>query len=333
MRAQRSFGLALTVCSLLSGSLATSVQAAPTTPDAATKTEATKPAAARVTATRAAAVTPREGALGPEEHARRLQAALAGLKSSEPEEIQRALLSLRELSGRAAAEGIVARLRLGLPPQLTELSLDVVATLNQPLAAPVLSELTLHRRWQIRAKALAALAALRVRSSVSVLLYALDDPSAEVRSAAARGLGMIGDPRATPALNAALARGVDGALEGLAALATSKQVPAILERAKAGLSANEPALSILITRTNLPVVTKLKVINFVQAHDAESEAEHVLALWRDKLKLQGDLRLLAALAPKAKDTPKTGKTEVVHVSSVKVPDTHRQLSQATEVKP
>jgi HEAT repeat protein len=332
MRAPRSFRLALTVCSLLSGSLTASVQAAPTTQDAETKTEAAKPAAAHVA--RGPVTVAREGQLGPEEHARRLQAALAGLKSSEPEEIQRALLGLRELSGRAAAEGIVARLRLGLPPQLTELSLDVVAALNQPLAVPVLSELTLHRRWQIRAKALTALAALRVRSSVSVLLYALDDPSAEVRSAAARGLGVIGDPRATPALNAALARGVDGALEGLAGLATSQQVPAILERAKTALAANEPALSVLITRENLPVVTKLKVIGFVQAHDAEGEAQRVLLLWRDKLKQKGDLRLLAALSPEAKDTAKVGKTEVVRVSSSKAaPDADRHLSQAIEVKP
>jgi HEAT repeat protein len=207
---------------------------------------------------------------------------------------------LQELQGRAAAEAIAARVQEGLPPQLTERALDVLAGLSQPLAVPVLSELTLHRRWQIRAQAVRALGALRVRSSVSVLLYALDDPSAEVRAAAARALGMAGDPRALRALDAALAKNVEGALEGLAGLVPSKQVDTILARAKADLTATEPALWVLLTRANLPVVTKLKVVNFVIAHDSEQEAEQVLALWKGKLKESGDLRLLTALSESEK---------------------------------
>lgn len=306
MRVARRFTLALTACSLLSGSLAASVMAEP------------GPAKAQ-----------HEGAVGPEEHARRLAVALKGLNGADANEIERALYALRELKGRAAAEAIAARLKSGLPPQLTELALDVAASLDQPLATPVLSELTLHRRWQIRAKAITALSALRVRSSVSVLLYALDDPSAEVRSAAARGLGAIGDPRALPALNAALARGVDGALEGLAGLATSKQVPAILERATSALKASEPALRILITRANLPLVTKLKVISFVQAHQPEAEAQEVLASWRDQLKQQGDLRLLAALTAPAKPS----KPAPAQPAEAKPSPSEQKLSQVNGAKP
>lgn len=234
--------------------------------------------------------------IGPEEHTRRLKSAQMNLDGSDPAAIQSAFANLKELQGRAAAELVIARLKQGLPPQLIESALDVLSGLNQPLAVPVLSELTLHRRWQIREQAVRALAQLKVRSSVSVLLYALDDPSPEVRSTAARGLGLVGDPRARVALNAALERGVEGALEGLAQLATSAQVDAILARAKTNLARGEPALWVLLARPNLPAVTKLKVIAFLQNHDSEQEAEQLLARFRERVKHEGDPRLLPALA-------------------------------------
>jgi HEAT repeat protein len=313
MRGPRSLSIAFAACSLFQGAFSLHAQAAP--PAAAAAAPVDVGAAPRV-ASAATSRAPQPGAssapsaqpaaaagkadarpaLGPEEYTRLLQLALRDLVGSEPGAIQDALSRLKELRGRAAADAIVTRLKQGLPPQLTESALDVLSGLDQPIAGPVLAELTLHRRWQIRAKASAALGALRLRSSVSVLLYALDDPSPEVRSAAARALGLAGDPRAIPALTAALQRGVDGALEGLAQLATHKQVELILARAKTDLRGSEPALWLLLARENVAPVTKLKVIQFVAAHDSEQEAEQVLALWRDKLKSAGDLRLMAALS-------------------------------------
>jgi HEAT repeat protein len=339
MRALRSLSFALTACSLI-GPLALRVQAAPPAESTAEAPRETISLAAGTSSARVrpATATPARTAPAPrasveargqnqnkaesaaatgspDEHARKLRVALAGLSGSDPVAIQQSLASLKELKGRAAAEGIVERLKVGLPPQLGELALDVLGGLDQPLAVPVLSELTLHRRWQIRAKAVTALGALHMRSSVSVLLYALDDPSPEVRSAAARALGMVGDPRATSALNAALERGVDGALEGLAQLANNKQVDGILARAKSDLKGSEPALWLLLARTNLPVVSKLKVIQFVQAHDSEQEAAQLLALWREKAKSQGDARLASALAPneKQKANGQATKPQVVRV--------------------
>ncbi|HEX6243966.1 MAG TPA: HEAT repeat domain-containing protein, partial [Polyangiales bacterium] len=246
--------------------------------------------------------------LGPEEHARRVQEALKGLRSSDPGAIQAALMSLSELRGRAAADAIALRLQAGLPPHLTELALDVVRGLEQPVAAPVLTELTLHRRWQVRAKAVAALGGLRVRTGVSVLLYSLDDPSPEVRSAAARALGQLGDPRAMPALTSAVARGIDGALEGFAQLANARQLEAILERGKSDLKATEAALWVVLTRANVPPVTKVKVIELVRGHAAQDQAQQVLAAWREKLKAAGDLRLLATLNREV-DVPAKAKSK------------------------
>jgi HEAT repeat protein len=321
MRSTRTLSIALTACSLVHGWLGARAQAAP--PAAQSGSHSVLSDAPRVAAaTSAPTPAPLSGApapggsaasagqtggdstLGPEEHARRLKTALQGLNKADPVAIQEALLMLKELRGRAAADGIVARLKLGLPPQLTESALEVLRGLEQPIAVPVLAELTLHRRWQIREKAVAALGPLRVRSSVAVLLYALDDPSPEVRSAAARALGQAGDPRAIPALTSALERGVDGALEGLAQLSSNKQVETILARAKTDLTRTEPALWVLLARPNLSPVTKLKVIQFVKSHAAEAEAAQVLSLWTDKLRDAGDLRLAAALAQAPKAAPK-----------------------------
>ncbi len=311
MRVTRKFSNVISACSLFSALVAAHVSAEPAKAPASvngagpslamaasggarTQTAAT---GARPAAPGAKATTS-ESAIGPEEHARRLKHAIAGLRGSDPVAIADALTNLNELEGRAAAEAIAARIKEGLPPQLTERALEVLANSKQPVALPALSELTLHRRWQIRARAVGALGALRMRSAVSVLLYALDDPSPEVRSAAARALGMAGGPRAIRALDAALAHGVDGALEGLAQLVPSNKVDPILARAKVDLVGCEPALWLLLTRPNVPVVTKLKVLSFVQAHDSQQEAAQVLAGWQTKLKERGEARLLAALSAK-----------------------------------
>jgi hypothetical protein len=236
----------------------------------------------------------RAAVLGPEEYARRLREASKLLGGSEPASLTEAIASLKEIGGRAAAEAIVARLQAGLPPQLAELALDALAELDQPLATPVLSELTLHRRWQIRQRAVAALGALRVRSTVSVLLFALDDPSEQVRSEAARALGNVGDPRALPALTAALERDVEGALVAIAQVGSSKHVELLLTRAKANLTASEPALWAWLTRSNLPAVSKIKVIQSLDAWNTE-EAHNVLAHWQANLhRGEGDARLLTA---------------------------------------
>jgi HEAT repeat protein len=232
--------------------------------------------------------------VSPEEHARLLREALQSLETPDPLAIESALTSLRELRGRAAAEGIMARLRAGLPPQLAELAIEVLGNLEQPLAAPVLSELTLHRRWQVRAQAVAALGALRVRSTESVLLFALDDPSPEVRAAAADALGLVGGPRSLPALTTALERGVNGALVALARIGSQKQVDLVLTRAQADLRGSEPALWALLTRPSLSAANKTKLIKLVQEQNSD-ESRQVLARWQAQLREAGDFRLLGAL--------------------------------------
>ncbi|MFT3922062.1 MAG: HEAT repeat domain-containing protein [Myxococcales bacterium] len=256
------------------------------------KTSATQASAAPPNA-------PKTPVIGPEEHARGLKEAQAKLQGSDLVAIQESLVTFGELGGRAAAEAVVARVRGGLPPQLAEQAIELLGALNQPVATPVLMELTQHRRWQIRQKAVAALGELRVRSTVSALLFALDDPSPEVRSQAAEALGNVGDPRALAALTTALERGVDGALTAIAKVGTSKQLDFLLTRAKGDVKATEPALWAWLQRSNVPAATKVKIIRGLDALNTE-DALRALAGWQERLRAgEGDARLLAAFPKKA----------------------------------
>jgi hypothetical protein len=238
--------------------------------------------------------TERRAPIGPEEFKRLLQKARQDLQANDLDTISAALSTLGELGGRDAAIAVMERVRLGLPPHLTEQAVVVLSALNQPLTTPVLVELTLHRRWQVREKAVAALGALKVRSAVSVLLYSLNDPNAEVRSAAARSLGDIGDARALPALTTAAEHGVAGALLALAQLGNAKHVPVILAQAKKDLKASEPALRHLLARPNLHLSIKLQVVRAIQEL-ATPDAAAVLAEWRSAFGKGTAPELLAAL--------------------------------------
>jgi hypothetical protein len=193
--------------------------------------------------------------------------------------VEQALMVLAQMGGDAAAQSVVARLRRGLPPQLTEVAIDALVMLERPLAAPALLELALHRRVPVRVKAIAALGALRVKSAQSALLYALDDPSAEVRSAAVEALASAGNPRALPALFAAADHGVVGAWKAIGSLATPADLKRILERAAGGdVSVLRPALDALSARKDLPLDAKLRTVAELEKL-ASPSARACLAQW------------------------------------------------------
>jgi hypothetical protein len=231
---------------------------------------------------------------GPEERKQLLKEALAQLQSPEPANISLAITTLRALSGREAALALTERVRKGLPPQLAELAVEALGSMNQPAVTPILVELTLHRRWQIRERAVTALGTLKMRTAVSALLYALDDPSAEVRSAAALALGRLGDPRALPALAVALERGVSGAMLALAQLGNARHVELILKYAVKDLPGSEPSLRALLMRPNLHVSSKVGVVKAIQGL-ASPEAQALITSWRTLLGKGTDPLLVAAL--------------------------------------
>jgi hypothetical protein len=184
------------------------------------------------------------------------------LNSADPNAIRQALESLGTLGGDAAAAAVSARLRRGLWPELTEQAISTLVQIGKPNAGPVLLELSLHRRPLVRAKALAALGALKIRSGQSSLLYALDDPSPEVRAAAVSALGVVGTARALPALFAAADHGEQYAFEAIGNIASAKELKPILDRATGiDLKLIAPALRALLARANLPQPAKQTVID------------------------------------------------------------------------
>lgn len=194
--------------------------------------------------------------------AQKLKKAKQDLDSDDINAVQYGLTSLAELGGREAADAIVARLRRGLPPQLSEAAISSLAALKQPQSIPTLLELTLHRRFQVREQALDALSALKAKSAQSAVLYALDDPSPEVRRAAVRALGEIGDARALPALATAQERGVEGAELALGKLGGAKEADLLLGLATHGdLKRVEAGLLAMLQRVNVPAQLKRKIVS------------------------------------------------------------------------
>jgi HEAT repeat protein len=276
-------------------------QAAPGDLQAAAATRVSAPSAAAASA-RTTAPLASVGTLkppSPEERKLLLKDAIAQLQSADPALLSQAIANLRGLAGRDAALALMERLRKGLPPQLAEIAVEALGSMNQPSVTPVLVELTLHRRWQIREKAVVALGALKMRTAVSALLYALDDPSPEVRSAAASVLGRLGDPRALPALASAMEHGVNGAMLALAQLGNARHAELILKFATRDLQASEPALRTLLTRPNLHISSKLAVVNTVRSLQ-QPEAQALIASWRSALGKGIDPQLLAALSAQGK---------------------------------
>ena len=179
--------------------------------------------------------------------------------------VEQALSVLAQIGGDTAVQSVVTRLRRGLPPQLTEEAIDALVLMNRPLAAPALLELTLHRRVGIRVKAIAAIGALKVKSAQSALLYALDDPSSDVRGAAVEALATAGTTRALPALFTAADRGASGAWKAIGSLATANDLKRIMEHAQAGdVTPLRPALDTLMARTDLPLAAKLRTVQALE---------------------------------------------------------------------
>ena len=213
------------------------------------------------------------------------------LQTGDEAAIRQAFNTLGELGTDAAAQAVVARLRRGLPPQLIEAAIDTLVLLNRPSLAPPLLELTQHRRIQIRIKAMQALSALRMKSAEAALLYALDDPSADVRVAAVEALATVGGARALPALYTAAERDVPGAWRAVGNIASPSDLKSLLARAEqSDVSRIRPALDVLLARENLPIDAKVRLVQSITGLGSPS-ARACLLEWLAAYKTDGHPRL------------------------------------------
>jgi hypothetical protein len=310
------------------------VTAAPAKPAPAAPAAASAPAPAR-----APAPAKSSPATSP------LRSAQDKLGSNDPGTVRAATEQLAELGGDAAATAVSERLRRGLPPQLIEPAIAALERIGKPSVGPVLLELALHRRPQVRRRAIEAIGALRIRSAQSALLYALDDPSGEVRNASVLALSRVGDARALPALFAASERGLSHALIAIGQMATPKDVKAIVQRAKdSDITRIKPALQTMLDRQDFPISGKLALVNALAGLGPEQARNHFVQ-WLDALKTEGDPRLRKALldaiarldratpAAKTAATPVAAKTGKAVAAPVAAPAPAKPASPNTTAAP
>jgi HEAT repeat protein len=152
-----------------------------------------------------------------------------------------------------------------------------------------------------------------VRSAQSALLYALDDPSPEVRAAALGSLGTVGDARALPALFTATDRGEHAALVAIGQLARGSDLKALLSRAPNGEVAGiAPALAGMMGRDKLPLETKLQLVRELEKLGTPS-ARTLLVQWLDAFKVKGSPALRKALFDALKRLDALEKEKEKHV--------------------
>jgi len=188
------------------------------------------------------------------------------LASLQRDKVQQGLEQLKEIGSPVIVAPIIARLHDGLPPTLTYLAISALIQAGKPKAAVILTELSSHRRAEVRKAAMNALGELKVRSALSVLLNALDDGDAGVRVAAAVSLGQIGDRRALEPLYEMFERGESDAMIPIAKLVTYKdneRLVGYLENHSFG--ALKPAFDEIFQRKNFPLKGKLELISHLGA--------------------------------------------------------------------
>jgi hypothetical protein len=190
-----------------------------------------------------------------------VESAKGMLGSSKRENVEAGIQSLGLLGTADAVEPLAARIRQGLPPDLLETAIVTLMALGQPNAGPVLYELTMHRRADMRLRAVEAIAATNPPGAERALTAALSDSDPRVRSAAAVGLGDIGAGGAVEKLFLALDR---GNMEASGAI--GKVIPPGDVRRLSGYLGQVPfrnlgpALAQVLQRPDVPEKAKLDIV-------------------------------------------------------------------------
>jgi HEAT repeat protein len=160
---------------------------------------------------------------------------------------------------------IVERIRQGLPPDLLDTAILTLMALGQSHAAPVLFELTSHRRPEIRVSAIGAIAALQPKGAEAVLRKSLSDTEPSVRSAAATALGEIKATDSVELLFQALDHGNLEASTAIGKLLKADQTDRLAGYlGKIPFRSLSPALAEILKRKDVPERAKLAIIGKLQ---------------------------------------------------------------------
>jgi hypothetical protein len=185
--------------------------------------------------------------------------------SSKRENVEAGIQSLGLLGTAEAVEPLAERIRQGLPPDLLETAIVTLMALGQPNAGPVLHELSMHRRAEVRLRAIEAISATNPPGAERTLTAALSDADTRVRSAAAVGLGEIRAAGAVERLFLALDRGNMEASGAIGKIIAPGDVPRLSGYLGQVPFRNlGPALAEVLQRTDVSEKSKLEIVARLQ---------------------------------------------------------------------
>lgn len=202
------------------------------------------------------------------------------LSSNDEDEVRTALETAATLPAGDVLPMLEERIRSGLSRVLLDVAIDSMMLLDSKLEAPLLTDLSRHRRPDVRVRALEVLGRLKAPTSEQVITRALGDHAPEVRKAAADALAELGSRSSMPALERALKLGVDGAGRALGRLAKADDLTRLLEHVGSTPTAQlAPMFAVLLARKDLPDADKLRSIERLAALGGDEAHEALSGLF------------------------------------------------------
>jgi HEAT repeat protein len=201
------------------------------------------------------------------------------LASNDEEEVRTAIESAPLLPPSEVVPMLEDRVRSGLSRTLLDVAIDSLLLLGDKNSSALLTELSHHRRPEVRVRALESLGRLKAPQSRDALAYALGDLSPEVRDTAAEGLAELGDRSSVPLLTRAFEREVAGAAPALGKLVRAEELNGLLESLdRYSLDRWQPFFAALLARRDLPEADKLRALERLIARGGDDTADALASL-------------------------------------------------------
>ncbi|HEX2675588.1 MAG TPA: HEAT repeat domain-containing protein [Polyangiales bacterium] len=194
-----------------------------------------------------------------------LEEAKTLLASTDHDQVEAGIQGLGLIGTAEAVVPILERIRQGLPPDLLDTAILTLMALGQSHAAPVLFDLTSHRRPEIRIHAIEAIVAIAPKGAEDALRKALSDQDPKVRSAAATGLGELKATGSVDVLFQALDHGNMEASTAIGKILKPGDVQRLLGYlGKIPFRSLGPALAEVLKRKDISERDKLQIVGRLQ---------------------------------------------------------------------
>jgi HEAT repeat protein len=185
----------------------------------------------------------------------------ARLNGQDVDDVVSAVREVAELGGSSATQALMDLLRAGPPDAITAAVIEGLGALGDRESIDLLAEYARHRRPEVRVLALQSLSAMRDSRVEAVLIDALRDSNAEVRSTAAVSLGEGGYSESVTILFQAFERGVTEACASIGKLgdaAAAERLTSFLGRGN--LTTLLEGLAEFLVRRDFDMDAKLRIV-------------------------------------------------------------------------